>query len=125
MSSSDFNARLTAVAAETEALLDRLLGAEPLAGETARPARLMAAMRHAALGGGKRLRPFLAVETSALFGARREGALLAGARSNCCIAIRWCMTTCRPWTMTTCGAASRPCTRPSTRRPRSWPATRC
>jgi farnesyl diphosphate synthase len=78
MSSRDFNARLTATAAETEARLERLLDGAALPGETARPQRLLAAMRHAALGGGKRLRPFLAVETAALFGARREGALLAG-----------------------------------------------
>jgi len=78
MSSPDFTQRLTAVATETEALLAQLLDGEALAGETARPERLMAAMRHAALGGGKRLRPFLVVETAALFGASREGALLTG-----------------------------------------------
>ena len=75
---SDFTERLGAVATETEALLERLLGREPLAGETVRPERLVAAMRHAALGGGKRLRPFLVVETAALFGADRTGALTAG-----------------------------------------------
>ena len=75
----DFTARLNAVAAETEALLDRLLGAQAAPGEVTRPARLLAAMRHAVLGGGKRLRPFLVVETAALFGTAREGALLAGA----------------------------------------------
>jgi farnesyl diphosphate synthase len=79
----DFNQRLTRVAAETEALLDRILGAEPAAGEIARPARLLAAMRHAVLGGGKRLRPFLLVETATLFGAARECALLAGAALEC------------------------------------------
>ncbi|MCA3692373.1 MAG: polyprenyl synthetase family protein, partial [Aquidulcibacter sp.] len=31
-------------------------------------ARLMSAMRYAALGGGKRLRPFLVLETGRLFG---------------------------------------------------------
>jgi farnesyl diphosphate synthase len=36
-------------------------------------------MRHAALDGGKRLRPFLLVETTAVFGATRSGALTAGA----------------------------------------------
>ena len=40
-------------------------------------------MRHALLGGGKRLRPFLLVETAALFGAARSGALLAGAALEC------------------------------------------
>jgi farnesyl diphosphate synthase len=74
----DFTARLNAVAVETEALLDRLLGAPAAPGEVTRPPRLLAAMRHAALGGGKRLRPFLVVETAALFGTAREGALLAG-----------------------------------------------
>ncbi len=51
---------------------------KPLAGEIARPERLLAAMRHAALGGGKRLRPFLVVESAALFGVGRAGALHAG-----------------------------------------------
>ena len=83
MNSSDFNARLSAVAAETESLLDRLLAPEPVSGEIARPERLLAAMRHAMLGGGKRLRPFLLVETAALFGASRDGALLAGCALEC------------------------------------------
>lgn len=74
-----FSARLATVAADTEALLARLLGDEPLTGETARPKRLMDAMRHAVLGGGKRLRPFLVVESATLLGAGGEGAALAGA----------------------------------------------
>jgi farnesyl diphosphate synthase len=80
---NDFTARLTAVAADTEALLERLLGPEPAASEIARPPRLLAAMRHAVLGGGKRLRPFLLVEAAMLFGAARERALLAGAALEC------------------------------------------
>ena len=83
MNSSAFNARLNTVAAETEALLDRLLAAEPAPDEIARPERLLAAMRHAVLGGGKRLRPFLLVETAALFSASRSGALLAGCALEC------------------------------------------
>jgi farnesyl diphosphate synthase len=78
MAATDFAHRLTAVATETEALLDRLLDGAVLPGETARPRRLLDAMRWSALGGGKRLRPFLVVETAALFGAPRDGALLAG-----------------------------------------------
>ncbi len=78
-----FAARLDAVAAETERLLDRLLSAQPLGGETVRPQRLIDAMRHASLGGGKRLRPFLTVETAALFQAPRERALMAGAAIEC------------------------------------------
>jgi farnesyl diphosphate synthase len=80
---TDFATRLAAVATDTETLLAQLLDAEPLPGETARPERLLAAMRHAVLGGGKRLRPFLLVETAALCGARRDGALLAGAALEC------------------------------------------
>jgi farnesyl diphosphate synthase len=83
LSPRDFNARLDAVAAETDALLDRLLDGKPAAGEVARPSRLLEAMRYAALGGGKRLRPFLLVETAALFGAPRERALMAGAALEC------------------------------------------
>ena len=78
-SRTDLETRLTATAAETESLLATLLESEALPGETARPERLISAMRHAALGGGKRLRPFLVVETAALFGGARDGALMAGA----------------------------------------------
>jgi farnesyl diphosphate synthase len=80
---TEFAGRLASVAADTEALLERLLGAAPGPGEIARPERLLAAMRHAVLGGGKRLRPFLLVECAALFGAARSGALLAGAALEC------------------------------------------
>lgn len=40
-------------------------------------------MRYAALGGGKRLRPFLLVESAALFGVRQENALDAAAALEC------------------------------------------
>jgi farnesyl diphosphate synthase len=76
---TEFPARLASVAAEIEALLKQLLDAAPLEGEIFRPTRLVAAMRHAALDGGKRLRPFLLVETATVFGASRTGALMAGA----------------------------------------------
>ena len=81
--SAEFQARLAATAADTETLLERLLDEAARASEIARPARLIAAMRHAALGGGKRLRPFLLVESAALSGAARPGALLAGAALEC------------------------------------------
>ena len=79
----DFPSRLDAVAADIEHLLDRLLAAAPVAGEIARPQRLIEAMRDSGLGGGKRLRPFLTVETAALFGVKREHALMAGAAIEC------------------------------------------
>ncbi|HZD89012.1 MAG TPA: farnesyl diphosphate synthase [Pseudolabrys sp.] len=78
-SQTPFAARLAAVAADTESLLARLLDDRALASETTRPKRLMDAMRHAVLGGGKRLRPFLVVESATLLGAGGEGAALTGA----------------------------------------------
>jgi farnesyl diphosphate synthase len=80
---SPFLARLDAVATETEALLDRLLAATPAEGETSRPARLIEAMRYSSLGGGKRFRPFLVVESAALFDVPRHNALMAGAALEC------------------------------------------
>ena len=76
---SIFQDRLTAVADATERMLDALLQPAPLPGETARPPRFMEAMRYASLGGGKRLRPFLMVETARLFGVEGEGVMRAAA----------------------------------------------
>jgi farnesyl diphosphate synthase len=70
--------RLSAIALAGEEQLARLLDAFPLPLETARPARLLAAMAHGALDGGKRLRPFLVVESAALFGVDEQAALLTG-----------------------------------------------
>jgi farnesyl diphosphate synthase len=80
---SPFLARLDAVAAETEALLERLLSAAPAGGEMARPARLVEAMRYVSLGGGKRFRPFLVVESASLFAVPHHNALMAGAALEC------------------------------------------
>jgi farnesyl diphosphate synthase len=80
---SAFLAHLDTVAADTEALLDRLLAAAPVAGEMSRPARLIEAMRYASLNGGKRFRPFLVVESAALFNVPRRNALMAGAALEC------------------------------------------
>lgn len=78
-SSSQFEQRLSNIAGLCESTLAALLSAEPLPTEYVRPARLLAAMRHAALGGGKRLRPFLVVETAALFGVRETQSIYTGA----------------------------------------------
>jgi len=74
---------LEQVAADTEKLLDRLLAAKPLPGERKRPARLLDAMRYASLGGGKRIRPFLVVETAKLFSVPRRQALMVAAALEC------------------------------------------
>jgi farnesyl diphosphate synthase len=76
---SQFEQRLGLTAELCESALGALLSSEPLATEYARPKRLLDAMRHAALGGGKRLRPFLVVETASLFGVRESQAIYTGA----------------------------------------------
>ena len=78
-----FETALFARAAATETLLRHLLDARPLSGEIARPERLMAAMRHGVLNGGKRLRPFLVLESAALFSADGEAALRVAGALEC------------------------------------------
>jgi farnesyl diphosphate synthase len=80
---AEFVARLTEIAGATEAVLERLLGDAALPGERVRPKRLVEAMRYATLGGGKRFRPFLVVESATLFGVPRERSLMAGAALEC------------------------------------------
>ncbi|MER8914729.1 polyprenyl synthetase family protein [Mesorhizobium sp. M0761] len=78
-----FEAALLGRAAAIEAGLRLLLDGRTLAGEIARPERLMAAMRHGVLNGGKRLRPFLVMESAALFGADGEAAMRVAAALEC------------------------------------------
>ncbi len=68
----DFESRLKHVAAAIDSLFDQLLPALP-------PQRLREAMRYSVLGQGKRLRPFLVVESAALFGVDEATALRVGA----------------------------------------------
>lgn len=75
--SISFELKLNDVAAQVEEALEGLLSPQARSGETRRPARLLAAMRHAALGGGKRLRPFLTLEAAALFDVAPEAAMRA------------------------------------------------
>ncbi|MFC3325919.1 polyprenyl synthetase family protein [Mesorhizobium cantuariense] len=78
-----FEMALIRRAAAVEVLLRRLLDDRALSGEIARPDRLMAAMRHGVLNGGKRLRPFLVMESAALFSADGEAALRVAAALEC------------------------------------------
>jgi len=78
-----FETALDRRASAVEAALRRILDDRLLANEIARPARLLAAMRHGALNGGKRLRPFLVMETAALFGADGPAALRVAAALEC------------------------------------------
>jgi farnesyl diphosphate synthase len=76
---SEFEARLLEAADTTEHMLDSLLSLAILPGETVRPLRFLEAMRYACLGGGKRFRPFLTIETARLFGMDGDGVSRAAA----------------------------------------------
>lgn len=81
--SSHFDSVLAGRAAAVEHMLDRLLGPATLACEVQRPAGLMRAIRHGVLNGGKRLRPFLLLESAAIFNADGEAALRVAAALEC------------------------------------------
>ncbi|WP_062015629.1 polyprenyl synthetase family protein [Aureimonas sp. AU4] len=73
---------LSRTAERVERALETALGsASPLLREA--PERLLEAMRHGALGGGKRLRPFLVVESAALFGAPADQAMPVALALEC------------------------------------------
>jgi farnesyl diphosphate synthase len=74
-----FRQSLSDRAVLVEAFLDTQLSAGPRDHETERPERLLAAMRHAVLNGGKRLRPFLLFEVNALLGGLDDAVLGAAA----------------------------------------------
>jgi farnesyl diphosphate synthase len=74
----EFACRLDAAAKAVEEKLDALLAPKTLAGEIERPSRLLEAIRYSTLGGGKRLRPFLVIESARLFGLTGDGPLRTG-----------------------------------------------
>src|SRR5690606_22367581 len=74
----DFEAALASCAADVERMLDRLLP-RPDGPE----GRVAEAMRYAALGGGKRFRPFLVCQRASLFGVSSQAALRAAAAVEC------------------------------------------
>lgn len=78
-----FEQRLRNRAAGIGQLLEHILANEALADEIVRPERLLAAMRHGVLNGGKRLRPLLVVESAAVFGGSALAASRVGAALEC------------------------------------------
>jgi farnesyl diphosphate synthase len=81
---SAFAQRLAESAAALEPVLAQLVDSlSDSAPEGGAPARLVAAMRHALLGGGKRFRPFLLSETARLFGTPPDSATMAAAAVEC------------------------------------------
>lgn len=79
----DFAARLAQIAETVEDALAQRLDDTQRDHEIHRPARLTAALRHGALGGGKRLRPFLLIETAGLFGVTHERAMPSATAIEC------------------------------------------
>ncbi len=73
-----FKERLAENAQRVETRLQTLLSSDGGA-----PARLAEAMRYGTVGGGKRLRPHLMIESAAVFGAPAETALDAAAALEC------------------------------------------
>lgn len=81
--SVDFAQSLNLRALEVETMLVGLLDLRLRTGEVARPERLLAAMRYGVLNGGKRLRPFLVVESAALFGKHGDAVLRVASALEC------------------------------------------
>jgi farnesyl diphosphate synthase len=74
----DFSADLTDLASAVETALNRQLDAARLSGPGPAADRLVAAMRHGSLEGGKRLRPLLVRQAGAIFNVPANQALTAG-----------------------------------------------
>lgn len=76
--SYDFSAELTSTANDIAAALDALLSPGALGGPGVPPDRLIAAMRHGSLNGGKRLRPLLLRQAAGVFGVPAARTVHAG-----------------------------------------------
>ncbi|HTM78565.1 MAG TPA: farnesyl diphosphate synthase [Devosia sp.] len=74
----DFTADIADCALAVETALDMALSAQRLSGPGPAADRLIAAMRHGSLNGGKRLRPLLVRQAGAIFGVPPSQALIAG-----------------------------------------------
>lgn len=78
MPTSSFPDDMAACAADIDQALERLLGDRGLPGPGVPPERLLAALRHGTLSGGKRLRPLLLRQAARVFGLPAERSLTAG-----------------------------------------------
>lgn len=87
-------------------------------------ARLTEAMRYAALGPGKRLRPFFALESARLFDLDERAVLRAACALECVHAYSLVHDDLPCMDDDDMRRGGRPCTGPMTRRRRSWPAMR-
>lgn len=80
---TSFQNQLEANAKAVHDKLDQTLSSLLLSGEIARPARLVDAMRHGLLNGGKRLRPFLVIQSAALFDVTQQQAMQTACALEC------------------------------------------
>ncbi len=78
-----FRARLKQSAEAIEEALCTYLPEQPAPNDASAPASLIAAMRHGALNGGKRIRPFLMIETARMLGCDAPGTLHAACALEC------------------------------------------
>lgn len=70
-------------AQQVEGTLSALLDSQVREDEITRPHHLLAAMRHGVLNGGKRIRPFLVLESTAMLGGEDGAALRVAAALEC------------------------------------------
>ena len=70
-------------AGAVEVQLERLLSADTQEGEKVRPKRVLNAMRHGVLNGGKRFRPFLVLQSADLFGVPQADAIRVACALEC------------------------------------------
>lgn len=82
-SQNQFKQRMANAAKRVEAELKAVLTNKIHGSEIARPKHLMAAMRHGSLNGGKRLRPFLVMESAQLFDGDEMAALRVAIALEC------------------------------------------
>jgi farnesyl diphosphate synthase len=76
-----FEARLATHAATADAFLGSAL--DEMTGGPGVPGRLLQAMQHAVMAGGKRFRPFLVIETAALFNVNVSQAIATAGALEC------------------------------------------
>ncbi|HAT84561.1 MAG TPA: farnesyl-diphosphate synthase, partial [Rhizobiales bacterium] len=78
-----FLQRLKEDAELVQAKLQDLLSDTPHGAEQTRPERLLLAMQHGVLNGGKRIRPFLMLEVARMLGTDHPGVLRAACALEC------------------------------------------
>ena len=80
---SDFQQTLKSTAHTVNQALEKILSGQAGEGEIVRPAKLVAAMRHGLLNGGKRLRPFLVIQSAGLFDVSPAQVMQAACALEC------------------------------------------